>query len=105
RFRRRLLRADGTIEEHEVEDFAHALFRQRFGPNAPLPDTFVTARQLDPRAHLEMQAALQPYIDNAISKTINVPTDMPFEDFVRVYDLAYDKGLKGCTTFRENPVT
>jgi len=105
RFRRRLLLTDGASEEHEVEDFAHGLFRRRFGPTAPLPDTFVTARELAPEAHLEMQAALQPFVDNAISKTINVPTDLPFDDFVRVYDLAYDKGLKGCTTFRENPVT
>ncbi len=55
--------------------------------------------------HLAMQAALQPYVDNSISKTINVPEDSPFEDFKRIYDLAYDKGLKGCTTFRPNPVT
>ena len=52
-----------------------------------------------------MQAALQPYVDNSISKTINVPTDCPFADFRQVYDLAYDSGLKGCTTFRPNPVT
>lgn len=105
RYRRRLLLADGSTEEHEVEDYAYALFRRRFGPNAPLPDVFVTARELDPRAHLDMQAALQPFVDNAISKTINVPTEMRFDDFVRVYDMAYDKGLKGCTTFRENPIT
>lgn len=105
RYRRRLLLADGSTEEHEVEDFAHALFRRRHGPETPLPEVFVTARELEPRAHLDMQAALQPYVDNAISKTINVPREMPFEDFVRVYDMAYDKGLKGCTTFRENPVT
>ena len=52
-----------------------------------------------------MQAALQPYVDNSISKTITVPEDFPFESFKGVYDLAYDSGLKGCTTFRPNPVT
>jgi ribonucleoside-diphosphate reductase alpha chain len=52
-----------------------------------------------------MQAALQPFVDNSISKTINVPQDCPFSEFQQVYDLAYNKGLKGCTTFRPNPVT
>jgi ribonucleoside-diphosphate reductase alpha chain len=52
-----------------------------------------------------MQAALQPFIDNSISKTINVPETYPFHDFRHIYDLAYDMGLKGCTTFRPNPVT
>jgi ribonucleoside-diphosphate reductase alpha chain len=52
-----------------------------------------------------MQAALQPFVDNSISKTINVPMEYPFSQFQRIYDLAYDKGLKGCTTFRPNPVT
>jgi ribonucleoside-diphosphate reductase alpha chain len=52
-----------------------------------------------------MQAALQPQVDNAISKTINVPEDYPFEDFQELYQSAYQLGLKGCTTFRPNPVT
>lgn len=104
RYRRRILEADGGASEHEVVDYAYALFTERFGDRA-LPKTFVTARELSPEAHLEMQAALQPYVDNAISKTINVPQDLPFDAFSRLYDLAYDKGLKGCTTFRENPVT
>ena len=65
----------------------------------------MTTAELKVTDHLEMQAALQPYVDNSISKTINVPEDYPFEDFKRIYDLAYDKGLKGCTTFRPNPVT
>ena len=52
-----------------------------------------------------MQAALQDYVDNAISKTINIPESYPLESFRSIYDIAYDKGLKGCTTFRPNPVT
>lgn len=52
-----------------------------------------------------MQAALQPFVDNSISKTINVPEDCSFEEFKQIYDWAYDMGLKGCTTFRSNPVT
>ena len=65
----------------------------------------VTADTLPVRAHLEMQAALRPFVDNSISKTINVPEDCPFSEFRRIYDLAYEMGLKRCTTFRPNPVT
>ncbi len=54
--------------------------------------------------HLAMQAALQPFVDNSISKTINVPEDCPFEEFQKIYDIAYDNGLKGCTVYRPNPV-
>ena len=57
------------------------------------------------RAHLEMQAALQRFVDNSISKTINAPADCSSAEFLEIYDLAYDRGLKGCTTFRPNPVT
>ena len=67
--------------------------------------TFVTAQQLDPLAHLDMQAALQPYVDNSISKTINVPEACSFSDFEGVYRYAFQLGLKGCTTYRPNPVT
>jgi len=52
-----------------------------------------------------MQAALQPFVDNSISKTINVPESCQFDEFKQIYDFAYEKGLKGCTTFRPNPVT
>jgi ribonucleoside-diphosphate reductase alpha chain len=52
-----------------------------------------------------MQAALQPFVDNSISKTINVPQNTSFDEFKQIYDMAYDMGLKGCTTFRSNPVT
>jgi ribonucleoside-diphosphate reductase alpha chain len=65
----------------------------------------VTVEELPVRAHLDMQAALQPFVDNSISKTINVPEDYPFSEFCRIYDLAYAMGVKGCTTFRPNPVT
>jgi ribonucleoside-diphosphate reductase alpha chain len=55
--------------------------------------------------HLDTQVALQPFVDNSISKTINVPKACPFDEFSRIYDLAYDLQLKGCTTFRPNPIT
>ena len=72
---------------------------------AGLPDAFVTASELPASAHLRMQAALQPFVDNSISRTINVPSDYPFDVFKHIYDLAFDLKLKGCTTFRPDPVT
>ncbi len=103
--RRRILDKDGHAHEDTVEDYAHAVFRNQFGAAAPLPDTFVKADDLSPRQHLEMQAAMQPHVDSAISKTINCPEDIPFDDFKDVYLQANALGLKGCTTFRPNPVT
>jgi ribonucleoside-diphosphate reductase alpha chain len=104
RYQRRVLGAHGAWVTHELEDFAHGLWRAQHG-EAAVPDTLVTATALEPDAHLQMQAAVQPYVDHAISKTINVPQDLPFEDFETLYQRAYDLGLKGCTTFRPNPVT
>jgi ribonucleoside-diphosphate reductase alpha chain len=104
RFSRRILRPDGSPEMHEVSDHAYRRWRKCHG-SAPLPEAFVEAHSLTPLDHLKMQAALQPYIDNAVSKTINVPRDYPFEKFKAVYCEAYKLGLKGCTTFRENPVS
>jgi len=75
------------------------------GARTTAPNGFVTTFELAVGAHLDMQAALQPFVDNSISKTLNVPENCPFDEFRRIYDLAYDKGLKGCTTFRPNPVT
>ena len=68
-----------------------------------LPDYFVTAEDITPKAHVDIQAAAQKWIDSSISKTANVPTDYPYEDFKDIYMYAYEKGLKGCTTFRFNP--
>ena len=68
-----------------------------------LPDYFMSADDITPRDHVSVQAAAQRWIDSSISKTANVPTDYPFEDFKDIYMYAYDQGLKGCTTFRFNP--
>ncbi|SHE22502.1 LAGLIDADG family homing endonuclease [methanotrophic endosymbiont of Bathymodiolus puteoserpentis (Logatchev)] len=68
-----------------------------------LPDYFITADAITPKQHVDVQAAAQVWIDSSISKTANVPTDYPYEDFKSIYQYAYDKGLKGCTTFRFNP--
>jgi ribonucleoside-diphosphate reductase alpha chain len=99
---RRVLGADGRYRTHRVLDFACALWQQR---HAGRPPACVEAAQLDPLAHLQMQAALQPCVDNAISKTINVAADLPFERFADLYRQAHALGLKGCTVFRPNPVT
>ena len=72
-------------------------------PEAQLPDYFITADDIKPTQHVDIQAAAQKWIDSSISKTANVPTDFPYEDFKHIYLYAYEKGLKGCTTFRFNP--
>jgi ribonucleoside-diphosphate reductase alpha chain len=104
-YARKVLSAEGGTQEFVLTDYALELWRASRGAATGHPAGFVTAADLPVRAHLEMQAALQPFVDNSISKTINVPKDFPFADFEQIYDLAYDKGLKGCTTFRPNPVT
>ena len=70
---------------------------------AQLPDYFMSADDITPKDHVAVQAAAQRWIDSSISKTANVPTDFPFEEFKDIYMYAYDQGLKGCTTFRFNP--
>jgi ribonucleoside-diphosphate reductase alpha chain len=100
---RRVLGTDGGYRSHRVVDYAAQLWRQQGRSGTPL--ALVEARQIDPLAHLHMQAALQPFVDNAISKTINVAADYPFERFADLYRQAHTLGLKGCTVFRPNPVT
>jgi ribonucleoside-diphosphate reductase alpha chain len=102
---RTILDEDGKPRHFALTDHALTLWRAAAGVSGGVPEHFVTAADLAAEAHLGMQAALQPFVDSAISKTINVPERCSFEDFKRIYDLAYDRGLKGCTTFRPNPVT
>jgi ribonucleoside-diphosphate reductase alpha chain len=68
-----------------------------------LPDYFIAADDVSPKAHVDIQAAAQKWIDSSISKTANVPTEYAYEDFKDIYRYAYEQGLKGCTTFRFNP--
>jgi ribonucleoside-diphosphate reductase alpha chain len=72
-------------------------------PAAKLPDYFISADDISPKEHVDVQAAAQVWVDSSISKTANVPTDYPYEEFKDIYRYAYEKGLKGCTTFRFNP--
>lgn len=97
----RLVRqADGATRLFTLTDVAVALWRQQQQRADGVPPAFVGAAELSPAAHLAMQGALQIYVDNAISKTINLPEDTSFEAFARIYAEARDRGLKGCTVFR-----
>ena len=104
-YSRKVLQPDGSKTEEVVEDYALRKFKVRFGANAALPDYFVTAQTLSPADHLAVQAAAQPFIDSAISKTINVPAAISFAEFGDIYRSAYEQGCKGCTTYRPNDVT
>ncbi|WP_342076679.1 adenosylcobalamin-dependent ribonucleoside-diphosphate reductase [Yoonia sp. SS1-5] len=103
-YTRKVLQKDGSRTEEEVVDYAVQLWRDLKG-DAPLPDYFVNAQTLAPLDHVRMQAAAQKWIDSSISKTINCPEDISFEDFKEVYMAAWDQGCKGCTTYRPNDVT
>jgi ribonucleoside-diphosphate reductase alpha chain len=103
-YTRRVLQKDGTRSEEEVVDYAVAKWRALHG-DAPLPDYFVNAQTLPPLDHVRMQAAAQRWVDSSISKTINCPEDISFDDFAGVYMAAWDMGCKGCTTYRPNAVT
>ncbi|RFP91151.1 adenosylcobalamin-dependent ribonucleoside-diphosphate reductase [Rhodobacteraceae bacterium 63075] len=103
-YKRKVLQKDGSRTEEKVEDYAVALWREKFG-DKPLPDYFVNAQTLAPSDHVKMQAAAQKWVDSSISKTINCPEDIGFEAFKDVYMQAWDEGCKGCTTYRPNDVT
>jgi ribonucleoside-diphosphate reductase alpha chain len=105
RFSRKVLNQAGEYERFDLEDYAVRAWREQGGDATDLPAEFVDAHSIPPGAHLEMQAALQPFVDSAISKTINVSTDFAFDEFLDLYQTAWSHGLKGCTTFRSNPVT
>ncbi|GAB4115102.1 MAG: adenosylcobalamin-dependent ribonucleoside-diphosphate reductase [Wenzhouxiangellaceae bacterium] len=105
---------EGRKSKEKVEVFSFELlaYRQLVNPAASavggsdeqqLPDYFITADQITPKQHVDVQAAAQRWIDSSISKTANVPTDYPFDDFKDIYRYAHEQGLKGCTTFRFNP--
>ena len=100
-----------TKEKVDVFSFEMLAYRELFDRKAmpdgdgahALPDYFVTAGDITPRQHVDVQAAAQRWVDSSISKTANVPTDYPYEDFKDIYLYAFERNLKGCTTFRFNP--
>jgi ribonucleoside-diphosphate reductase alpha chain len=101
-----------TKEKVDVFSFELLAYRHFINPEAmpfsddpaqALPDYFIAADEVTPKQHVDIQAAAQIWVDSSISKTANVPTDFPYEDFKDIYMYAFEKGLKGCTTFRFNP--
>ena len=102
-YARRVLMPDGTQHEETVTDYAWHKFRAMFG-DAALPDYFVNTQMLSADDHLAVQAMAQKHIDSSISKTINLPVEISFDDFQHVYLKAYELGCKGCTTYRPNEV-
>ena len=107
---RNLIR-EGKKTKEKVDVFSYELlkYREVIDKNASpddansLPDYFISSESITPREHVDIQAAAQKWIDSSISKTANVPTEYPYEDFKGIYSYAYEQGLKGCTTFRFNP--
>ena len=95
---------DGTLKEYSVEDYAWRLYKHQGGDVSKLPEFFVTALEISAKAHADMVAAVAPYVDTSISKTVNVPADYPYEDFQDLYMQAWKSGLKGLATYRPNSV-
>ena len=95
---------DGSFKEYAVEDHAWRLYRHLRGADSPLTPAFVTALEMSAADHAAMVAAVAPYIDTAISKTVNVPEDYPYEDFQGLSLQAWESGLKGLATYRPNSV-
>ena len=113
-FRNVIRQGKKTKEKVDVFSFELLAYRELVNSNAmpvgvegrtenSLPDYFITADDINPKEHVDIQAAAQKWIDSSISKTANVPTDYPYDDFKDIYLYAYKQGLKGCTTFRFNP--
>jgi len=102
---RRVRQADGTAKSYTSIPYGLRLWEavlnhNSIDPKTKLPDHFVGAMEITPSEHVAVHCAWQKHIDAAISKTINCPTEMTFEDFAHVYSEAYDNGAKGCTTYR-----
>ena len=95
---------DGSRKSFQVEDHAWRLYRHLGGDVENLPDYFVTALEMSAADHMEMSAVVQPFVDTAISKTVNVPADYPFAEFKGLYMEAWKRGLKGITTYRPNSI-
>ena len=103
-YSRRKRMADGGFKAYAVEDHAWRLYRHLKGADAALTPAFVTALEMSAQAHEEMVAAVAPFVDTAISKTVNVPVDYPYADFQDLYLQAWKSGLKGLATYRPNAV-
>ncbi|NBT91985.1 MAG: adenosylcobalamin-dependent ribonucleoside-diphosphate reductase [Betaproteobacteria bacterium] len=103
-YRRKKRLADGSTQDYAVEDHAWRVFKHLGGDVNALPDYFVSALEMSAQDHIAMMQAVQPYIDTAISKTVNVPVDYPFAQFSELYRQAWQAGLKGLASYRPNPI-
>ncbi|WP_332741452.1 adenosylcobalamin-dependent ribonucleoside-diphosphate reductase [Hydrogenophaga sp.] len=103
-YRRKKREADGSTTDYAVEDHAWRLYRELGGDMAQLPEFFVSALSMPAADHLAMMEAVQPFVDTAISKTVNVPADYPYEDFKGLYQQAWRAQLKGLATYRPNAI-
>jgi len=97
-YRRKKREGDGSMSEYDVEDHAWRIYRALGGDTSQLPPPFVSAMQMRAADHLAMMEAVQPFIDTAISMTVNVPADYPYEDFKGLYMSAWLAQLKGLAT-------
>ena len=103
-YRRKKREADGSATDYAVEDHAWRLYRELGGDMAQLPEYFVNALEMPATDHLAMMEAVQPFVDTAISKTVNVPADYPYDDFKGLYQQAWRAQLKGLATYRPNAI-
>ncbi len=103
-YRRRKREGDGSVSEYDVEDHAWRLYRALGGDTSKLPDYFVSALAMPAAGHIAMMEAVQPFVDTAISKTVNVAADYPYQDFKELYREAWKAGLKGLATYRPNTI-
>ena len=103
-YRRKKREADGSTSEYAVEDHAWRMYRELGGDVAKLPPYFVSALDMSATDHIAMMEAVQPFVDTAISKTVNVPADYPYDDFKGLYQQAWHARLKGLATYRPNAI-
>lgn len=103
-YKRKKRESDGSTTEYSVEDHAWRLFRELGGDVNKLPDYFVSALEMSATDHIAMMEAVQPFVDTAISKTVNVPADYPYDDFKGLYQQAWSARLKGLATYRPNAI-
>jgi ribonucleoside-diphosphate reductase alpha chain len=103
-YKRRKREADGSMAEYAVEDHAWRLYRELGGDVNQLPDYFVSALEMSAEGHIAMMKTVQPFVDTAISKTVNIPADYPYEDFKGLYLQAWRAKLKGLATYRPNSI-
>ena len=103
-YKRKKREADGSTSEYAVEDHAWRLYRDLGGDVDALPDYFISALAMPAEGHIAMMEAVQPFVDTAISKTVNIPADYPYDDFKDLYLQAWRARLKGLATYRPNAI-